>query len=420
MTERKNVKSAAEFLQKHRFSLFFFLFLALYHALFVKRLSPWVVDDVTFSFHAVDFSFGFATKLLPGAVFNALFGSHASRTAASVFNTVLMLLFFFGVSVFLEKMVLQTPQAQRRPLLILLFFYLSGAYTFSIFTDELGMLDSYWLFFSLFFFCFLEHKVLRYLIPLLFALSIMIHYSALLNYIVLFAVVLLYRASVAKERRERRAYLLIFSVSCVVTVAAFLFFVLAETRTLCSMEEFHQKLEEHGSSFFLYYDYAFYDQFSGEVFLPAEVAGIGNGLQRLLLTMFYRICFNFKLAGSIGVLVPVALFGGLALLAPILCVFYRFLVHCFRETHDSLGRFSFFLMLVQFPLTLTVAMLFSVDSNRWLTHCFLILFTLILTVLYYDKEHREFLFEQMNQYAGNLETAIYFLGYATIHFWAYF
>ena len=70
-------------LYRRRFFLCFFLYLVLYHVTVVNRFSLWSLNDVTWSLYCVDFSYGFASKLLPGAVYNLLAGAHASRASAT-------------------------------------------------------------------------------------------------------------------------------------------------------------------------------------------------------------------------------------------------------------------------------------------------------------------------------------------------
>ena len=420
MSKTKTPLRQSSFLQKHRYSLFFFLFLVAYHVAIVNRFQPWKVDEITYSFHSVDFSLGFATKLLPGAVFNALFGRFASELTASIYETVLILLFFAGVSVFLERFLLRMQPEYRSAALVLLAFYVTGAYTFSVYTKGLGMLDVYWLFFSLFFLIFLEHKWLRFLIPLLYVASIMIHFSAILNAIIFFSILLLYRASIEPEKKQRRIYLLIFAFSMLISAAAFLFFLVYESRLICPIETFHQKLQEHGSDYFEYYDYAFYDLFRGDYYRPPEVSAMDGYLNKIWQLLVYQLRFNYILIDFIGSHVVIALIGGLIVLFPMMFAFYKFLLQHFRMTENLLGRFCAFLMLIQFPFTFAVAMLFSVDVNRWLTHGFLMIFTTVLLIMYYEKEKAALLLEKIKESAGGLALKLYFLGYATIHVFAYF
>ena len=420
MAKIRSSLKPSSFLHRHRFALFFFVFLAVYHVALVNQFKPWTLQDITYSFHCVDFSCGFATKLLPGAVFNAILGKHASLATATVYETVLLMLIFAGVSVFLERFLRCVGTEQRLPAFYLLLFFVTGSYTFSIFSEELGMLDVYWVLLSLLFLCFLEHKVLRFLTPVLFVAALLVHFSALLSCIVLFAILLLYRGAVAKERREKKIYLALFAVSVVVTAASFLFFVFFETRTLSSMEEIRDTIKAHGSEYYYYYDYAFFDNYFGEPIVPASVTSMAGSLQKILLTLLHRVRFRIDLAKDIGFVVPLSFFGGLVILSPILFVVYRFHLQCFRSETDKLRRFCTLLMMLQFPTMVLASMLFSVDTTRWLSHEFLAFYTCLFAVLFYEEKRRIAFLNQLAQYIRDYPVNLYFLGYATIHFCAYF
>lgn len=405
--------------QRHRFAVFFFLFLAVYHVVMVNQFKPWRVDPYSYAFHCVDFSFGFATKLLPGAVFRALFGAHASETAASVYETVLLLLFFAGVSVLLEKFLRCVSAEYRRAAMFLLLFFVCGACTFSMFSKHLGALDVYWAFFNLLFVFFLESKRLRFLVPLLFFASVLIHYSAVLNTVILFSVLLLYYASVAGQKNEKRSWLLLFAVSVCATAALVLFFLLNESRLMCPMDTFHEKLTQNGSHYFIYYDYAFYHYFDNQYILPLAVQNEPNVVLRILETVYYRMVFNFDLIGSTGGDAFFVFFCDLALLSPLLALIYRFHAGRFRKETNRFKRFCTLLMMAQFPFTLISGLLFSADINRWMTHAFLIFFTCFLIVLYREEKARNQLLERIGSLSGSLASGLYFVMYAAIVFPSY-
>ena len=401
---------------KHRFSLFFFLYLVFYNVVITNRLRLWEVDDYAiYSFYAVDFSYGFATKLLPGAIFRALFRSHASRSTATIFLTVLMLLFFAGVALLLERFLLHVPKEQRNAAFFLLLFFVSGAYTFSIFTKTLGLLDTFWLFGALLFFFLIEHQLLRYLIPLIFALSILVHNASLISYIVLMSVVLLYRASIAKEKKERRSFLTVFVLSVSVAAALFVFFSLFETKLICSLETFHEKLRSHGSDVFYYYDYAFFDIYNGEQYIPDEVYSVESAFLRFLYIIYYRIKLNVRVVLMNSSIHLTSICCGFVVLLPILCFFIQSHRKQLIKKGNGLRRFCAFLMMVQFPFTLLVALPFSEDFTRWLTHAFLIAFTLLLTVLYYEPEQRTLFFEKLKPIAETTWAKLFFVAYASIN-----
>ena len=219
--EKSQLKKSNKDLWKY--AAFFFAFTVLYHIIVVNRLGLWKLNDVTFSVYCVDFSFGFAAKLLPGAVFRLLFGSDASRLSVNIFAVVLVLIFFAGLSILLAKFIQRIPGEYKNSALVILFFFLTGGYTFAIYTKWVGILDTWWLLISLLFFVCLEHRRLRYFIPLIYVLSLFIHYSAIVFFLTTFSVLLLYKASITASKKEKREMLIIFAVSVVITFGLFLF-----------------------------------------------------------------------------------------------------------------------------------------------------------------------------------------------------
>lgn len=400
---------------QNRMAIFFFIYSLIYSLIFVNRLTLWKIDDYAiYSFYAVDFSYGFATKLLPGALFNALFGSHATRTTATLFVSVIMLLFFFGLALLLQKFLLHIPKESRKSVFILILFYLSGSYTFSIFTKTIGLFDTYWIFAVLLFFCIIDHKRLRLLIPLLFAGCVLVHNASVISYVILMAIVLLLKASLTKEEPERRSLLAVFTISMAITVVLAVFFGLYETKMICDIETFHEKLLQHGSDCFYYYDYAFFDIYNGEPYIPDFVFSTESIVLRFFYTVLYRIKLNYRVLLSRGPVHLLSVCCGILVLSPILYCFTRFHLSGFHKEKNSLRRLCSILMILQSPFTLCTALLFSEDVTRWFSNAFLISFTLIFSVMYYDSEQRELFLKRLNPILNSTITKIYFLTYASI------
>ena len=415
-----NIQSSRQrvsFIRKHSYTLFFFVYMVLYHVIVVNRFHPFQMDDLAYveSFCA-DFSFGFATKLLPGAIFNFLFGAHASKSTAIAYSIVMILLIFFGTAVLLERFMYRIKDCYRDAALFLVVMLLSGAYTFSIFTQMLGIMDTYWLLFSLLFFFCLDHRWLRWLIPLWYIASLLIHFSSVVFYIVLFSIVLLYRLSIEKNKKEQRIYACIFGASIIITVFVFFFFILNESKMICPIDEFHQKLESRGTDLFSYHDYAFFRIWEGESFIPDFVREMEPSLTKFFYLFYYQVKLSFELFLSNWKSGTVATLGGLVILAPILCFFSKFHFQCLRHEKTKLTRFCTFLMLVQFPFVLLLGLLFAIciDITRYYSHGFLIMFSCILSVLYFEEDKREAFFEQFRGLAKTLPAKIYFFAYASL------
>ena len=271
--------------------MFFFVCLIVYHVLIANRLQKWELSDLTYSFLCVDFSFGVASKLLPGAIFRLLFGQHASKTIGSIYTLVLMTVFFLGLSFLLERFMLCVEERYKTTALVLLLLFITGGYTFSIFTKMLGILDSYWLYLALLFFFFLEHKILRFTIPLIFVCSLFVHFSAVVFVLLLLSVVLLYRLAIEESSKERWIYSVIFAVSVLLSIMVFFALLFHESNSICTMNEFHNKLKENGSEQFVYFDYSFFHVhiITGKEYIPESVFSETSPILKFFSLVYYQI-----------------------------------------------------------------------------------------------------------------------------------
>ena len=406
------------FLYRHRYSLFFFAYVSLYNFLIVNRCSTWTVSRISYAYHVVDYgSLGFRAQILPGSVFYGLFGEKSSEEIAAVFDTVLMLAFFAGLAILLERFMLRVGEKDRKAAVVLILFFLSGMFTFAIYTDMLGMLDVYWLYFALLFFFFLNNRVLRLLIPLLFAASMLVHFSSVMNYMILFSLVLLYRASVGEPRRDRTVYFCIFAISLAVSAGLFAYFLIHSNDPVpMTIDEFHALLRKRGSDYPDYYDYAFFNTFIGiRDVVPQSVFEIADPARRIAATVLEKIRFTFYLFG-LDPMHHVFMAAQAALVAaPAVCFYYKHLVRFFISLRGAkLKRFCVFLMMVQVPFTLC-ACVFSVDIVRWSSHAFTVAFVLFLYVMYNEKELRGNVLADLERYRTRAPFIIYFFAYALVN-----
>ena len=415
----KIIPKKNSFFFRNRFFLGFIIYLLLYHTILVNRLQVWELNDLTHSVYCVDYSFGFASKLLPGAICRLILGTHPSKGAITVYATAVIIIFFILLSAILQKFMNRIPAKYRNSAFILVLFFLSGAYTFSIYTKWVGLADTYWLFIALAFFVFLEHNKLYCLIPLLFIFSLLIHFSALVFVIPLFSMLLLYKVSVVKKKRKKHHLLLVFAFSIVLTLASFSILMLNESKMICSVDEFHQKLSENGTNYYFYHDYSFFHNWGGREFVPDSVLSMKPSLSKFFNLFYYQVKLVYDLLQADSQKMGIALtIGGLLILTPLVCLFIKFHYYRFRADKNRLKRFTALLMIMQFPFIVFLGFLFaiSVDITRYYTHAFLVMFTCVLYVLYTEPEMQIIFFEKMKDFKQSLPAKLYFLAYVVTTF----
>ena len=366
----------AGFFRRHRYALFFFLYVVLYNFIITNQCQLWKVSLSAHTFHLVDYSVGFCTRLLPGAIYQGLFGEHGNRTVTSVYETLLLLLFFLVLAFVLETVLNHVDKNDRAIGLFAIMLFLSGPCTFSIFVDELGMLDVYWIFFALLFFLCLNSKWARWLIPVFCFATLLVNLSAMISYIVMFFIVMLYKVL---TEEKKKSWIILFSLSLVVTIATFFYFLRFESSNLLlSMDEFNAMLDSKGGGYKIYYDYYFYGATWDQELRLLTVPDAGIG--RPLVNLINKIIVNFTIvlqdfafdyfAGSFFCLVTI--------LPVVICIYKRIIGAIKMEQTNRKKNFALMLMLVQFPFTMILGGLFSVDLMRWVSHAFIILFAMFL------------------------------------------
>ena len=416
------------FIHNHRYAICFFLYTVIYNFLIVTRLKFWETQPGgTYMFHIIDFkSAGFRPGVLPGAIFNLIFGKHASIKTANIYETVLILLFFLAVSLMLEFLFKRIEQQYRGSAILLFFLYLSGSFTFSIYTGTLGMLDVYLLFFSFLFFVIAENKALRFCIPLLFALCITVHMSAVLNYLIMMSILILYRISIETEQKEKKAYLAVFVLSMAVTAGLSVYYLVFVKDMPMSVQDFNKMLEDRGGTYLAYLDYTFYDYniYKNTGLYPAELYSIESPVWRALRLAVQKVYFlhtEFVTVYTPNFWDRVARFAfSFVMLCPPMYYFYKLMRGFFKSAGENrLKKFCVFLMMVQFPFTAVFGYLFSLDIIRWFAHAFLISLTMMFYVMYKEQDFRAKVMETVESVKSSPAAWIYCLAYFFIIFDAY-
>lgn len=424
---KNNIKNSGFFF-KHRFSIGFFIYTVLYNFIVVTRFRPWETQSGgTYMYHIIDFkSLGFRSGVLPGSIFYGIFGENASVKTASIYETVLILVFFVFMSVLLEKFIYKVEPRFRSAALLISVVFISGPFTFSTFTKTLGMLDVYFLFLSVIFFFVLENKVLRFVIPLLFALALSVHMSAVLCCIVMFSILLLYRISVEEDRKNKRLFILVFVFSMIASALLAVFFLVFKKDMPLSVDEFNKLLEDRGGTYFAYFDYTFYDYniYKGTGLYPSELYSIDSPVWRAIRLAVQRIYFlhtefvNVYTQNRADLIIRAV--SSVIILSPAMFFFYKRMLKLFRSIDgNKLKKFSVFLMMVQFPFTAIAGNMVSLDVNRFFTHAFLISFTMLLYVMYREGDFRREVLEAIEKAKAMPSTWIYLLAYAAVNFSAY-
>ena len=377
-----------------------FVFLLCYNFIVTKRCQIELLDGITYLFHCVDFSLGFCSRFLPGAVYN-LFVSAPSQLSATVYEYILLLIFSAALSLILAKWLTAADKKYSADSKRLLLIFLTGSCTFSIYFCEPGMLDFYWVAISLLFIVCLRSNILRFLCPLLTVPCCMVHPGVMLCYVPFFALLLLYEHISSETKKDKKIYLALFALTCIFSIAAFSYFTLCDKKNVTvDIYEFNDIIEERGgdteNTYFL--NYLFLDPDNIEDYLavtgkdsymenPFTERGEADGIKGLINAVIYQIELHLAFyKDSFYKCVFIEPLAELLILLPAIIMLYGFAVKKFKESKgNKLSRFFYLCMLFQLPLALFGSLLISTDSMRWLSHGYTLMFALALYIIYREK-----------------------------------
>lgn len=385
-----------------KYAVLFLLILTTYSVCVINRFSlPEVDKYITYTYHCVDYSMGFCSRFLLGAVYS-LFVENPSPESATVFENVLLLLLYAGISFLLARWYVRLPKDQNSAGFRLVLFCLTGSCAFPAFAKMPGMLEVPWLFFGILFIICLPHCNLRYAVPLFMFGFLLTHIGAMLTCVPLFAILLLYEYTLADTKTEKRIRLILFFISCAVAVISFCYFVMFEKQTLTyDIYEFNEIMEQRGSSGLYYYDFALYNNTNDLQLIESITFGTANpetldpgrfvSDAESSVSLVHEILFQVELrlryylaenATMLKVLLG-KLLVMLTVLSPLLVMFYKFFIFRFKTAKgDNVRRFLWFCCIALFPFTVILSMFISEDSVRWLTYGMLSLFTILFYISY--------------------------------------
>lgn len=408
-----------EKLYEHRFGMFFFVVLIGYNV--IANSMQWgEITDITYSYHIVDFSIGFCSKLLPGAICNFFLGE-VTWEKLQIYLSILMVLCFILVAVLLEKTVLSEKKENRMQILIVIMFLLTGACTFSFHFEYLVWFDFYWLYFSvLCFFVLMKKQTYALVIPLMIG-AIMCHYAAIICYVPFIAIIMLYKISQTGKKSEKIYLSVIWTVLVVTCVGLSIYLIANETKNVkMTLDEMNQFLSSRGvtEESLEYYDFAFFrDEVIDKINMSDTDSYVENikdiDTEKSDITIFLQMFIQ-------QILVTMTLsdlrlsFEYILLLLPLIVIIYRLLLFDFSlEKKNKLKRFSIICAMFLFWVTLLFGKMLSTDTVRWFSNALIPLMGFFLYVIYNSgSEPRHFMRDYLSKIPGifiGLYYVIYFL-----------
>ena len=366
----------------NRYFLFIATFLLVYEVASVLVLNSWMMPHTTVVFHLVDFSMGFCSRILPGAIYNFLFDNN-SVELISLYNFILHILFLFGLafisSVFIEK----AEKENKLFWFIVLFFFFTGPTVFSMYNFERGTMDHYWAYFTLLSVFFLSSKYCYGLIVLTSLLCVMTNVGSMVTYIPFIVLLMIYKTTVINDKKDKALLWVAIVLTVLSSAALTVYFLINEQSNLTyTFDEFNQILNSRGytgispyyASNFYYNDFFTTD---GESLL----AYTGNTFSDLMKELLFRISVTFEDFSIWDTIFP------LLLALPLIIAIFIFFIDAFKKKTNIVKKFVFLGIITMFIVTLFAGLIFSTDTGRFIGHAFTLLFASMLYVIWSENEY---------------------------------
>ncbi len=375
------IKVIKNFLKNHYYAIGFFAFLWIYAIAVVGKFKPWDIYDVVYAFHAVDYSMGFASKILVGAVYQFFFGE-INRETMIVFDKIVLCIIFAVSSVLLEKLMLHTEEKHRKTAFFILMFFLTGTPTFTAYVFALGMMDTFFVVFALLFIIFLSYKYSRWFLIVPLIGVVMVHYASMICFAPAMVLLALYKISCIDKKSEKTVLWISLSIGFAAMMVLFIYLLFYEVDNIkYTYEEFIEIMKARGVEQHDYYASAFFrkaystpERYENVIDVEGEV-----GLSKFFALLIQQAQITFELLKAHnGIRVFI-------MLLPLSWFLFKFLYNQAKENKENkLKVFTFICMGLLFFATLICAPFVSADSVRWVDHSLFILFSEVLYILYHE------------------------------------
>lgn len=382
----RTIEKIKTFTGKHYYGLCLLAFLFIYCAVIPTEGRPWIVNDATYSFYAIDFSVGFCSRVIQGALYNLIFRT-PDYVTVSIYLIAIFIVTFGAVSFLAEKFIKSTDAQYRKSAIILTLFFLTGPATFAVLVPVFGMIDIFWVFSAALSILCLQNKKLYFLVVPLTVFMVFVYYGATLCYVPFLAIVLLYKISVTADKKEKKYLSAVFFTMAALAVFFTVYFVVFERSNLTmTMEEFDRFLIERGvgEGDLYYYNFSYYryiDSFVENTGIVLPEADDATSLSEIIKLLFQQIWVSVSLKKFTYITGLV-----LAVILPVLAFVYFLLMIFFKKAKgNNLKRFSLFCAMALFPFVVVAGLCFSTDVVRWIGNAFLPTLALFMYILYKER-----------------------------------
>ncbi len=396
---------AANIFSSIKYELCIFLLLAI-QAVFTISPFFFYVGEHTRLYYLIDFSMGKTSRLLVGSIVKLL-NADPSPEWIGGFATVVLALVLLMSSIVIGKVIRSVGNEYKPQVLVLTAFLITGLFTFSGFSEFLGVLDIWMFIAALLAVVCAFNKYLRWFIPVLCVAGVLVHNAFAITYFPFIILVVLYLAA---SEEKKGVNITVFVLSCIATVALTLFVTMKSTDAVTvNQQQIYEALkhrggytyDDHGIGYILFYLLDIPPEYTG---YTAEMVAQASIFERFVMMMKFNLS-SISLGYTLAVTAS-----GIAVIA----AFWVIWIKCIRNTADKSKRFVYLCCMLS-VLAIPVGMLVAFDFIRWFQACIITQFGMVMLMFYKKDEAFEKTAVQLREFFGNkkLLLALIFIVYST-------
>lgn len=320
---------------KEQYGMIVFLFLLFEFAVMKAEgtLDAWLLTH-----YLITYEFGVIPRGFIGSVIS-LFTNKITYNLIYYLSIAAFTFLISLISLLLGKAIKTSePDYKSSTIIFVLLFLASPLSVTYLLGGYFGRFDMYWVILSLLSLVFSKKSVLRWTVPLLCAVAIMIHQGYMLTYMPALAIPLLYE--VYRNKYSKRSIAL-FIISCLSMIVVFLFLQFSAKHI-----PFDNPVD-------------FLNHLSKRAAFTPEIT--------LIFSEFFCSAKDWSLnviLPTLAIIAPRIVLIMLVFSAPLLMIFFYVWKQSFKTAESKFLKFVF-LLCAAAPCVFVVAALFAVDLDRW-------------------------------------------------------
>lgn len=325
-------------------------------------------------YYLFDFSMGINSRMWVGSVVNLL-NPHPSEEWLKIFALIILILGMLLTAIALGAVVKKAKSENRLTVFVFILFFVTGAYTISLFSRFFAMLDIHMYILALVSVLFLTNKYLRWFVPVLCVIGVFVNYVFVMSYFPFVLLALLYFAD-KSEKKGGMIFLFIITVVsvmiptnyCVFEATDHMFITFEEALKIMEDKIGHTLTGEQN-------EYALGYLFGSNDFIEETY---NLKISELSPVQFIYYFIKYILENRVNG------YGALILLIsalPVLSVFCTIWVMCIRRSEKKSRRFVYICNILSI-VCIPVCCILSTDFVRWIASGVMCQFAMCFLMFY--------------------------------------